>query len=278
MPGIANQAVQPSDDRQVYWSIMSKKEPRGIQSIEVSGRILDALLAAHSPVMLKDIAAFADIPPAQVHAYLTSLKRMDMVVQDAFDGRYSLGPLALRLGLAYREAYAPVRRASEALAEIEEKTGLMCALVIWSNAKPVVFEVRTGRKALNVNLKPGMVFPMVGSPVGAIFAAFLPEAQATAALAEQGGDTNGQHPAKTIEPIEFDKMRENARNKGCIALAGQPIVGVNSLALPVFEGEGSLLGAFLLIGNSMDLNVERTVGICEEVRRAMKEPVEGPAT
>jgi DNA-binding IclR family transcriptional regulator len=98
---------------------MAPSEPRGIQSIEVSGRILNVLLETTGAVMLKDIAAKTDMAAAQVHAYLSSFKRMDLVVQDPGDGRYSLGALALRLGLAYRDSYAPLRNASETLAVVE---------------------------------------------------------------------------------------------------------------------------------------------------------------
>lgn len=234
---------------------MKQSEPRGIQSIEVSGRILNVLLETPGPVMLKDIAAKADIAAAQVHAYLSSFKRMDLVVQDPGDGRYALGALALRLGLAYRDSYAPLRSASRTLAILEERTGLMCALVIWSNGRPTAFEVRAGRQVLNVNLRPGMVFSVTGSPVGAVFAAFLPADEIQPIIAQEQLTRRLQPGQWHLSDADFAELRHNTTDCGFAALAGQPISGVNSIAIPVLGQDRSLIAAILMIGNESDMDV-----------------------
>lgn len=71
---------------------MKQGEARGIQSIEVSGQIINVLLESPGPVMLKDIAARTQIAAAQVHAYLSSFKRMDLVEQDPTAGAWRAGP------------------------------------------------------------------------------------------------------------------------------------------------------------------------------------------
>ncbi len=68
------------------------KSARGIQSIEVSGRIMQALLDAGEPMMLKDMAQAADLKPAQCHAYIASLKKIGLVHQDSSSGLYSPVP------------------------------------------------------------------------------------------------------------------------------------------------------------------------------------------
>jgi DNA-binding IclR family transcriptional regulator len=250
---------------------MAQSEPRGIQSIEVSGRILNVLLETPGAVMLKDIAARTDMAAAQVHAYLSSFKRMDLVVQDPGDGRYSLGALALRLGLAYRDSYAPLRSASETLAVVEARTGLMCALVIWSNGKPTAFEVRAGRQVLNVNLRPGMVFSVTGSPVGAIFAAFLPSDEVEPIIAEEQATDRVMPGQWQLSASEFAALRHNVTDCGFAALAGQPIAGVNSVAIPVQEPDGTLVGAILMIGNETAMDVTCGADLYAEVRAILQE-------
>jgi DNA-binding IclR family transcriptional regulator len=250
---------------------MAASEPRGIQSIEVSGRILNVLLETTGAVMLKDIAAKTDMAAAQVHAYLSSFKRMDLVVQDPSDGRYSLGALALRLGLAYRDSYAPLRNASETLAVVEARTGLMCALVIWSNGKPTAFEVRAGRQVLNVNLRPGMVFSVTGSPVGAVFAAFLPTDEVEPIIAEEQAADRVRPGQWQMSAEEFATLRYNVTDCGFAALAGQPIAGVNSVAIPVQEPDGTLVGAILMIGNETDMDVTCGADLYAQVRAILKE-------
>lgn len=245
---------------------MPQSEPRGIQSIEVSGRILNVLPETLGPVMLKDIAAKADIAAAQVHAYLSSFKRMELVVQDPGDGRYALGALALRLGLAYRDSYAPLRRASKTLAILEERTGLICALVIWSNGKPTAFEVRAGRQVLNVNLRPGMAFSVTGSPVGAVFAAFLPADEVQPVIAQEFPSQRLQPGQWHLTEGDFTQLRHNVTECGFAALAGQPIAGVNSLAIPVLGQDRSLIVAILMIGNESGMDVACGADLYETVR------------
>ncbi len=251
--------------------ILKPSEPRGIQSIEVSGRILQALLMSYGPAMLKDIAAATDIPAGQVHADLSSFKRMDLVVQDAHDGRYALGALALRLGLAYRDSYRPLRNASETLAKIEERTGYMCALVIWSNDKPTAFEVRSGRQLLNVNLRAGLSFSLTGSPVGAVFAAFLPPEVVDPLIAAEQSDDQFQPHQWRLATEDFAALRFNAQDCGFVALAGQPIAGVNSIAIPILDDSRGLLGAILMIGNEGEMDLACGGALYDEVRAILKE-------
>jgi DNA-binding IclR family transcriptional regulator len=243
-----------------------QSEARGIQSIEVSGRILNTFLEVPGPAMLKEIAARTDIPAAQVHAYLSSFKRMDLVVQDAGDGRYALGPLALRFGLAYRDSFRPMRFASETLAEVEQSTGFMCALVIWSNNRPTVFEMRSGRQPLNVNLRPGMSFSLIGSSVGAVFAAYMaPEKVDPLIELEQSSDRFQSHQWQFTRE-EFEEQRFNAKDCGFVALAGRPIMGVNSVAMPVLQGTGELQGTILMIGSEAHMDVACGAALYDQVR------------
>jgi DNA-binding IclR family transcriptional regulator len=247
-----------------------QSEARGIQSIEVSGRILNTFLEVPGPVMLKDIAARTDIPAAQVHAYLSSFKRMDLVVQDAEDGRYALGPLALRFGLAYRDSFSPMRIASETLTEVEQSTGFMCALVIWSNNRPTVFEVRSGRQPLNVNLRPGMTFSLVGSSVGAIFAAYLPPQMVNPLIEQERSSDRFQSHQWQFTPEEFEEQRFNAKDCGFVALAGKPITGVNSVAMPVLQGTDELQGTILMIGNEATMDITCGADLYASVRSILQ--------
>lgn len=247
-----------------------QSEARGIQSIEVSGRILNTFLEVPGPAMLKDIAARTDIPAAQVHAYLSSFKRMDLVVQDAEDGRYALGPLAMRFGLAYRDSFRPMRIASETLTEVEQSTGFMCALVIWSNNRPTVFEVRSGRQPLNVNLRPGMTFSLIGSSVGAIFAAYMPPETVNPLIEQERSSDRFQSHQWQLTTEEFEEQRTNAKNCGFVALAGRPIMGVNSVAMPVLQGTDELQATILMIGNEADMDITCGAELYASVRAILQ--------
>ena len=58
-----------------------ENDKRGIQSIEVGGQLLRALVRSGEPMMLRDLAAAAGMPPAKAHPYLVSFARLGLVEQ-----------------------------------------------------------------------------------------------------------------------------------------------------------------------------------------------------
>ncbi len=70
-----------------------------MQSVEVAGRILSVLVDSTKPMMLRDIADAAGLPPGQAHPYIVSFRKIGLVEQDGASGLYRLGWFALHLGL-----------------------------------------------------------------------------------------------------------------------------------------------------------------------------------
>ena len=193
---------------------MNKADPRGIQSIDVGGRLLTALIDAGGSMMLRDLAAATDLNPAQAHAYMTSFRRADVVEQDRASGRYQLGPLAMRLGLARIASYRPLAAAREAVIALERQLELMVAFVVWGPHAPTVVHVQTGRHPLNVNLRPGVVLSVVGSATGRVFAAFNPSPEVQRRIdAELSANFLGQKPLN-LDRAGFERELETIRKNG----------------------------------------------------------------
>src|SRR3982750_3371336 len=95
----------------------AERGQRGIQSVEVGGQLLIALVGSGRPMALKDLAREAGMSPAKAHPYLVSFGKLGLIVQDAGSGRYGLGPLALQLGLISLQQFDPVRLATPLLRE-----------------------------------------------------------------------------------------------------------------------------------------------------------------
>ena len=97
------------------------KIQRGIQSIDVGGRLLHALARSAGAMMLKEMAEAADMPAAKAHAYLVSFCKLGLMEQDAATGRYDLGPLALELGLVSLNRLDAVKIATRAMAGLSQR-------------------------------------------------------------------------------------------------------------------------------------------------------------
>ncbi len=222
---------------------------RGVQSIEVGGRILEALVRAGRPLMLRELSAGSEVPPAQAHAYLVSFRKLGLVEQDHATGRYQLGPFALQLGLARMRAFNPLRFAGEAAARLSAELALMVTVTVWGSFGATSVQVHEAADQVHVNARAGGVYSLTGTATGRVFGAFVPPAAIAPRLEEElaeGGSRQRIRAPVTRE--RFALEAELARRQGYAVAEGSPIPGINGLAAPVFDHTGQLQLVITVIG------------------------------
>ena len=102
----------------------------GVQSLEIGMTILRAISRGHRAMMLKDIAAAADMPASKVHRYIVSLVRSGLVEQDPGTSRYDLGPFALSLGLVAVDRLDRVKLGLSTIADLRDEINQTIALAV----------------------------------------------------------------------------------------------------------------------------------------------------
>lgn len=222
---------------------------RGVQSIEVGGRLLGVLVAAGRPMMLRDIAAGADVTPAQAHAYLVSFRKLGLMEQDSATGRYQLGPFALQLGLARMRAFNPLRFAGEAAAQLSADLGLMVTVTVWGSFGPTIVQVLEAADQVHVNLRAGAVYSLTGTATGRVFGAFLPGSALAPRLEDELAEGARRQRIGALATRErFTLEVALVRQQGYAVAEGSPVPGINGLAAPVFDHGGQLQLVITLIG------------------------------
>lgn len=236
---------------------MARGGGRGIQSIEVSGRILSALVKSFEPMMLKDLAEVANLAPAQCHAYLNSLRTVGLVNRDHDTGHYQLGPLAMRLGISWLKSSPVAATAIRELKRITEETGLTTAMVLWGEFGPTIVHISDGTETTALNLRQGSLFSTTGTASGRLFAAF-----GDPALIEPRVDIEFGQPGRerslgwSVTREDFAADVRATQKKGYATAQGKPIPGINAVAVPIFSANGTLLMAVTMIGSEGSLSVE----------------------
>ncbi|HEX6957957.1 MAG TPA: IclR family transcriptional regulator [Ferrovibrio sp.] len=229
---------------------------RGVQSVEIGGRLLKLLADASQPMMLRDLATQAELTPGQAHAYLTSFRKLELVEQDAASGRYHLGPFALRLGLARLHGTDPYRLASEAVIGLAEELSLMVAVTVWGTHGPTIVLVQESSNYIHANVRPGGMFTVTGTATGKIFAAYLPPKlvepviQAELQAAQKGWNNSGALSGEALTR-EIEKVRRD----GIAATIDLPVPGISALAAPIFNHSGHLQLAITVIGPTPKIDV-----------------------
>ncbi|WP_379068088.1 IclR family transcriptional regulator [Mesorhizobium sp. UC22_110] len=205
---------------------------RGIQSIDFVGKVLRALAAAPGPLNLKTLSIDTGVPAAKLHRYLTSLIRIGLASQHEKDGKYDLGPLAIRLGLAAMARRSVIDEAEKVLNDLLDRHGLTGHLSVWGEQGPVIVRTHHGGVPLVTSLGLGRVLPITRSATGLVFMAFLPEV-ATAPIARREAN------AATDKDL-LNRKVEDTRIRGVGFVDGTVIPGLAALSVPVFDFDGSL--------------------------------------
>ena len=230
---------------------------RGIQSIEVGGQVLLALVHHGRPMALKDLAHGAGMAPAKAHPYLVSFARIGLIEQDRLSGAYFLGPLALQLGLISLQQANPVQVATPLLVSLAQRIGHTVALAVWGTRGATIVRLEESPAAVHVNMRHGTVFSLANTASGRLFAAFQAPAAAQQQLeaerrrrkAQPEVPTAGMPPGPKLPAWkDFEKQLSEVRAHGLSRSVGEVVPGVNAMAAPAFDHSGAIVLALTAIG------------------------------
>jgi DNA-binding IclR family transcriptional regulator len=246
------------------WNDMTKAQEetaaapqRSIQSVELGFKLIKALETATEPMTLKRLAALAAMPPSKAHLYLVSFRRIGLVSQDN-DGRYTLGPYALQLGLIVLRRLDLVAVAGEPLRALSTSVHESVFLSIWNNRGPTIVYKVDGPRSTPMALQVGYVLPLLRSATGKIFLSHLPR-ERTEALVRDERASMPQALQRTT--------RTNDRSAYPVMVAKTDSLlhdGFVGLSAPVFNYQNEIAAAVTIIGPR-----DASLGVSIEQQQAM---------
>jgi DNA-binding IclR family transcriptional regulator len=224
---------------------------RGIQSIEVGGQLLRALVHHGRPMALKALAREAGMSPAKAHPYLVSFGRLGLIEQDRTSGHYLLGPLALQLGLISLQQANPVHVATPLIIELAQHIGHTVAIAVWGDRGATIVRTAESPAALHVNMRHGTVFSLTSTASGRVFGAYLEPAAVKRLLEEErrrerDNPTVTPHPGMPAPPPlptwkDFEAQLQEVRARGLSRSEGEIVPGVSAMSAPVFDHAGAIV-------------------------------------
>jgi len=244
-----------SDEQQDDKSNGRTSDRRGIQSIEVGGTLLRVLVRNAVPMMLKDLAREAGMPPAKAHPYLVSFGKLGLIEQDPVTGRYGLGAFALQMGLSALHGLNSLRAATPEATSLSEEIQQNVAIAVWGNHGPTIVSIEECSRPIHVNMRPGTVMSLLNSATGRVFAAFLPE-RMTAPLVqdELARMSSADQPALRPSRKHIEENLTDVRTRRMARAVGHPIPGINAFSAPVFDHNGHIALAITAMGPAGGFN------------------------
>lgn len=217
---------------------------KSIQSVEIGVRVLLALVKAGDGAYLREVAENSGLSRSQAHRYLLSFVNTGVVEQEQKSGRYSLGSLAVRLGLAAMARLDTVRIASthlEGLLAEMRTTGL---LAVWGDFGPTIIRWIDGGMPLSTSLHTGSVLPLQTSSTGILFLAHCPREQTAERIALERAE------GIFVDDVKLAALTDEARRVGFARTYGTFVPGLSAASVPVLDSQNRLVATMSVLARS----------------------------
>ena len=185
-------------------------------------------------------------PKSVVHRVLSTLQESGFIALDPSTRRYRLGPKALRLGLAAMAQIDVCRLALSHLRALRDQTGETAVLSLLSGNETIEVEQVEGLHSVRQTVQVGERSPLYLGASNKAMLVFLPLEHQEQVLAEAEG-------AVRVDgtPVDVAALRKELpaiRRQGYAVSQSERIPGAASVAAPVFNHRGEVVGSLSVAG------------------------------
>lgn len=202
-----------------------------------------------------EIAKQIDINKSSVYRILSTLVQYGYIEQDEDTGRYKLGYKFLEISSKLLESIDLRAEAKPFLQQLENETNEVIHLVVYDQGEVVYIEKLEGNQTLRMHSKVGKRAPMHCTSVGKAILAHLPSSVVHDILERKGLAYHTDHTITNKE--DFIRELANVKRKGYALDLQENEVGINCIAVPIFDHLGKVVAAVSISGPSMRMTDER---------------------
>jgi DNA-binding IclR family transcriptional regulator len=187
----------------------------------------------------------------RIHRHLATLKEMGMVEQEQSTERYRLGWRLFQLGEAAGAQFDLRYRAEPYLVKLRDELRQTAVLAIPINGQPMVIATSDNIYArICISVKPGNRPLPHCSAFGRLMLAYAPEAAKHALLAES---LEAETEQSVIDPQTVLDRLPLIRERFYDYAASEMLLGINTIAVPIFRDGDVLAGAIGIVGSIQEI-------------------------
>jgi DNA-binding IclR family transcriptional regulator len=245
---------------------------KGIQSIEIGFRVIDALVRTRGTVSLKKIADLSGMSPSKTRMYLVSLIRAGIIAQEPQGGSYSLGPYAITLGVAALDQLDLFNRARQVMESISREA--TCLLCTWTGFDIIIIGRSEGRSPLPVDFRIGGTASLTRTATGRTFLTYLPEEETRKPIGHEMRENRRVEEYRHITRKWLREESRQVRQRGLshsdkvVLASGVSLAGYGAIAAPVCDPYGRL--RFVLTVLHRHTDAKQAKAIERRVRQALE--------
>lgn len=217
--------------------------PMSVQSIERAFTLLRAL--AVGPAGVTDLADKVDLPKSTVARLLSALETERAVTQDEIGGDYRLGEGLLDIAGATQPGRNLVATARPHLLDLTERAGETSGISVADGRNMYYLDHAEAESEIQVRDWTGESSPIHTVPSGLVVMAYWSERKLDAFLRS---DLTRTTPWTVTDPDEIRSRLEQVRSLGYAWVYEEFAEGINSVAAPIFEADGTVEAAVHIHG------------------------------
>ncbi|WP_051236849.1 IclR family transcriptional regulator [Ottowia thiooxydans] len=227
--------------------LAGEKKVNSVEAVKVAVRVLDELVLAQRAMGVTELADALQETKPRIHRHLSTLREMGLIEQDQSTERYRLGWRVFQLGEAAGAQFDLRSRAEPYLLQVRDELKETAVLAVPINGQPMVIAAMDNIYArICISVKPGNRPLPHCSALGRLTLAFSPPKIQEALLSmEMPAET----PQSMTEPARIRQRLSEVRAQFFEVCDNEVMLGVNTVAVPIFRNGDVLAGALAIVGS-----------------------------
>jgi DNA-binding IclR family transcriptional regulator len=227
--------------------MQDKRADGGVQAVALTLQIMEALASSAGSTRVTELAKKLGTTKTRIFRHLRTLVALGYITQDSTDESYRVGVRLATLGRAMAETLNVLSVSRPVMRALRDDLGNTVILSILEGGRLLSAEQIDGRSMMAIGIVIGSELGLHSSAQGKIALAFGPSGLLDVVAR---GRLRSMTSHTVTDPEQLRKDVELARKQGWATAPGETMTGLNSLAAPVFIGEGAI--ATLAILGSVD--------------------------
>jgi IclR family transcriptional regulator, KDG regulon repressor len=222
-----------------------------IQSVVITGQIIEALAAAGQPMRLTALASQLGEPKAKMHRHLSTLKHLGFVDQDAKTETYRLGLKLVYIGQSAIDQFDLRRLAEPYMSRLRDLTRQTIVLSTPANGDAIINAVIESPNLVTISVRLGYRLPAHASAQGRLNLAFASPAVQQRILARK---LQAFTPRTLVDPAMMRERLAQIRRELFDVSMDETLLGISAVAAPILNFDNELVGAIAIVGTTQDVH------------------------
>jgi IclR family transcriptional regulator, KDG regulon repressor len=211
----------------------------GVQAVALTLRILEHLAREGGGVRLTDLAAACGTTKSRIFRHLQTLVGLGYVSQSAESERYQVGSTLVALGLAVSGQLDLGTAAMPILRQLRDALGHATVVCRVEEDGMRVLRTVPGTSNIEIGVRPGSLLTFHGAAQGKLALAFGPDSLRQKVFRARLPMLT---PYTIVSATALQEEVARIRAQGWAVAPNESLVGLNTLAAPVFDADGMLAG------------------------------------